>query len=107
MPRIESTDGDTCRNVVARLEEYRDLAANSSMDHLLELQLGLDEFEAVTDFVADGQEWGDLMVEQLVMVRRDWSTAYAADRDGDEQTAIERFDAALGFLDAAIAVPCP
>lgn len=107
LPTIGSTEGETCESVKVGLREYRERAASSPLSELITLQFGLDEFEAVADFVAEGHDWGNRIVEQLVVVRRDWSTAYSADQEGDREVADERFRAAIDALDAAIAVPCP
>lgn len=107
LPADEGSEHLTCNSINALLREYRDLAAGSPVSALPQLQLALEEFDNMTDYLADGHEWGLAIVEQLVLVRRDWSTAYVADLEGDTATAEARSAAALGYLDAAIAVPCP
>jgi len=106
-PAVGDAESASCSNVKQGMIAYRELAASSPISAFLELQLGLEEFENVADFVGQGQDWGVRMVEQLTLVRRDWSTAYTADSEGDAATATARLAAALGYLDAAIDVPCP
>lgn len=103
----ETDESSTCRAIVKELEAYRDLAANEPLSALPILQLGLEEFEHEIDFLAQGHEWGNSIVGQLVLVRRDWSTAYSAAESGDQADAEHRFSAAMDYLDTAIAVDCP
>jgi hypothetical protein len=67
----------------------------------------MEQFESEVDFLAEGQDWGLQMLEELVIVRRDWSTAYSAYVSDDSATAQERSASALEHLDAAIGVACP
>lgn len=107
LPVIEDTESATCIGVRDSMIAYREIAASSPISAFLELQLALEEFENVADFVGQGQDWGVRIVEQINLVRRDWSTAYTAEGEGDTETANARMQAALGYLDAAIDVPCP
>ena len=66
-----------------------------------------EEFEHEIDFLAQAHSWGNHIVENLVLVRRDWSTAHAAAESGDNNEASERFTAAMAYLDTAIEVDCP
>jgi hypothetical protein len=106
-PIPRSDEASTCRAIVERLAAYRDLAVNEPVTSLLTLQLGLDEFEGDVDFLSEGREWGVVILEHLVVVRRDWSTAYSAYYADDRDVVEERMASALSNLDAAIEAPCP
>ncbi len=103
----DGTASEACEAIVERLLEYRGLAVESGYPGLPTLQFALEEFENQVDLISQDQDWGLAMLEQLYQVRRDWSTAYTAHNSGDAPTAEARFESALGYLDAAVAVPCP
>jgi hypothetical protein len=106
-PISQSDEASTCRGIVERLIEYRELAVNEPITSLLTLQLGLDEFEGDVDFLSEGHEWGVVILEELVVVRRDWSTAYSAHFANDQEVVTARTASAIERLDAAINAPCP
>jgi hypothetical protein len=99
-PVAGSTEAELCAAIVARLGEYRAVAADGGVDQTL--LDALDEFEAQVDTQSDDQDWGDRIIEALTNVRREWVTALSAQDQGDDGEADERFDAALGHLDRAI-----
>ena len=98
---------DVSAAITDRLETYRRLAVENPIAALRQLLAGMDEFELEIFTAAELQPWGDQIIEQLVNVRREWSTAISATEAGDPSEAQARAAAALAFLDAAIAVPCP
>jgi hypothetical protein len=93
-------EAELCAAIVTRLEEYRDAASNGLPSQ--ELIDALDEFEAQVDTQSDDQDWGDRIVEQTTNVRREWVTALAAERDGNDADADGHNAAAVAFLDQAI-----
>jgi hypothetical protein len=99
-PVAGGSEAELCAAIVARLGEYRAVAADGGVDQTL--LDALDEFEAQIDTQSDDQDWGDRIIEALTNVRREWVTALSAQDQGDEGEADERFDAALGHLDRAI-----
>ena len=69
---------------------------------------GMSEFEADIFTLADNQEWGDRIIEQLVSVRREWANARAARNSGDDDQASANATTAIELLDATIAsTDCP
>ena len=98
---------EVCAAIKDRLETYRQLAVEHPVVAIRQLLPGMEEFELEIFTAAELQPWGDQIIEQLVNVRREWSTALSAEESGDPSEAQARAAAALGFLDAAIAVPCP
>jgi hypothetical protein len=82
-------------------------SCRNKITSLLTLQLGLDEFEGDVDVLSEGWEWGVVILEQLVAVRRDWSTAYSAHFADDQDVAEARTSSAIEHLDSAISAPCP
>lgn len=99
-PVAGGDEAELCAAIVARLGEYRAVAADGGVDQTL--LDALDEFEAQIDTQSDDQDWGDRIIEALTNVRREWVTALSAQDQGDEGGADERFAAALGHLDRAI-----
>lgn len=99
-------EAELCSGIVARLEEYRAVAADGRVDQaLLE---ALTEFQAQVDTQSDDQDWGDRIIEALTNTRREWATALAAEAQGDDASAQERYTAAIGHLDTAIEdAACP
>lgn len=99
-PVSGANEAELCRAVVERLGEYRDVATDLAPDRFL-LE-ALDEFEAQIDTLADDQDWGDRIIEDLTTVRREWVTALSAESSGDDAEAERRTDAALTSLEEAI-----
>lgn len=99
-------EAELCSGIVARLEDYRAVAADGGVDQaLLE---ALTEFQAQVDTQSDDQDWGDRIIEALTNTRREWATALAAEAQGDDASAQERYAAAIGHLDTAIEdAACP
>lgn len=100
-------EATACEAIQARLEKYLEIAEESGVNGLLSLQMGLEEFEHEIDSISQQQDWGLQMLEQIYQVRREWSTAYSAHESGDMAAAEEHFDKAAGYMEAALAVPCP
>jgi len=98
---------EICPAILDRLETYRQLAIENPLPTIRQLLPGLEEFEAQIFTLADAQTWGDRIVEQLVNVRREWSTALSAADSGNESEAKARAGSALEYLDAAIDADCP
>jgi len=103
----DGAPSETCTAIQAQLQEYRDIAAETEPESLIQLSLGLEEFEHEIDFLGKGADWSNAILEQVFQVRRDWVTASSAARSGDQVEAEARHDSALGYLDAALAVECP
>jgi len=100
--------GETCRAVVERLREYSEAAKKSSVDQLEPLFQKLSDFEADIFTFAQGEAWGDRIIEQLVVVRRGWVDAGSAEGQGDTDQAKQHASQANEKLDAIIAdAPCP
>lgn len=104
---IPEDEAGACAGIQDRLRTYQDLAESTKFDGLLTLQLGLEEFENEIDFISQQQDWGLLMLEQLVQVRREWSTAYSAYMSDQVADAESHFESAMSYMDEALAVACP
>lgn len=103
----EGNPNETCTAIRVRLQEYRDVAAASTVTTLTDLSLRLEEFEHEIDFLGQGSDWSIAMVEQIFQVRRDWITASSAAEAGDQEESGQRRASALALLDQAISVECP
>lgn len=103
----DGAPSDTCSAIQDQLQEYRDIAADTAPQGLIQLSLGLEEFEHEIDFLGKGADWSNAILEQVVQVRRDWVTAYSAAQTGDQVQADARHASALGYLDTALDVDCP
>ena len=100
--------GGACAAVIARLEQYSAAAKESSPQELQPLFEKLTEFEDNIFTFAQGEEWGDRIIEQLVVVRRLWTDAGSADGRGDTEAATKAADEANDKLDAIVEKPpCP
>ncbi len=96
-----------CAAVVQRLQEYRNLAAITGTTAVGQLFEAASDFEAELFTVAESQDWGDRIIEQLVNVRREWADARSA-RETDPAAAEEHAATALALLDDTIAsADCP
>lgn len=103
-----SVPENTCTEVVERLQQFSDAAESSTVDQLQPLFDRLSEFEADLFFFAQGAEWGDTMVEQLTVVRREWVDAGSAQGRGDTETANDkRASANERLADLVADPPCP
>ena len=99
---------EICPAILDRLETYRELAVENPLPTIRQLLPGLEQFEGEIFTLADMQPWGDRIVERLVNVRREWSTALSAADAGDESEGRIRADSALKYLEAAIdEADCP
>ncbi|KUG57116.1 hypothetical protein AVL62_15090 [Serinicoccus chungangensis] len=73
----------------------------------MQLLPAVEDFELEVYSAAEQHDWGDQIIEQLTIARREWSTALAALSSGDESLADEHAAEALTHLDAALTVDCP
>jgi len=97
-----------CAAVVERLQRYSDAAEASSVDELQPLFDKLSEFEGEIFTFAQGAEWGDTMVEQLTIVRREWVDAGSAlSREDDDAAASSRKSANERLAKLVADPPCP
>ena len=106
VPVEGTSEAELCSAIVVRLGDYRDAVADQLPSQ--ELLDALTEFQGQIDTQSNDQDWGDRIMEQVTNVRREWSTAIAADRDGDGGAAQQHVDAGLDRLDRAIdEAACP
>lgn len=97
-----------CAAVVERLKQYSDAAEASSVEQLQPLFDKLSEFEDEIFTFAQGAEWGDKMVEQLTVVRREWVDAGSAfGREDDAAAASSRKSANDRLAKLVADPPCP
>lgn len=106
--RIEGgTAAEVCAGVLRRLQDYLDAAVATTVPDAV-LVDNFDQFSDEIFTLADGAEWGDLVIEQLTTVRRKWADAAAAASAGDDAAAQESAAAAADQLRTTIeSTTCP
>lgn len=106
--RIEgATAAEVCSGVLTRLDSYAAVVSATPIPDAAVVE-NFDEFTDEIFTLADGAEWGDRIIEELVVVRREWSNAAAAEEQGDQAGADRSAAAALQQLESTVATPvCP
>jgi len=97
-----------CAATVDRLGIYKTVSVDQGASAAGRLQDSMSDLENEIFSIADNQEWGDYMVEQLTGVRREWGQARAAFDGGDTAAAAKSNDKAVVLLTATIdGANCP
>jgi hypothetical protein len=100
--------GGACAAVIERLAQYSEAAKESTPQQLRLLFEKLSEFEHDVFTFAQGEEWGDQVIAELVVVRRLWVDAGSAEGRGDSEDAERIASEANAKLDALVEKPpCP
>ena len=98
---------EVCAAILVRIGEYRTIAEQQLvMDQTVIDALG--EFSDEVFTLADNQDWGDRIIEDLTSVRREWATAASAQAAGDTAEAEARAAQGIEELDRTIErAQCP